>query len=33
MKINGFSDEYLDRIEPNGNIPDKDCGKCGVQGS
>ncbi|XP_069159303.1 uncharacterized protein [Procambarus clarkii] len=26
MKINGFSDEYLDRIEPNGNIPDKDCG-------
>ncbi|XP_076041689.1 cyclin dependent kinase Eip63E isoform X2 [Oratosquilla oratoria] len=25
MKINGFSDEYLDRIEPNGNIPDKDC--------
>ncbi|XP_064116114.1 cyclin-dependent kinase 14-like isoform X5 [Macrobrachium nipponense] len=26
MKINGFSDEYLDRIEPNGNIPEKDCG-------
>nr|XP_027209361.1 cyclin-dependent kinase 14-like [Penaeus vannamei] len=26
LKLNGFSDEYLDRIEPNGNIPDKDCG-------
>lgn len=25
MKMNGFSDEYLDRIERNGNIPDKDC--------
>ena len=26
LKMNGYSDEYLDRIEPNGNIPDKELG-------
>ena len=26
LPFNGYSDEFLDRLEPNGNIPnDKDC--------